>query len=559
MPTNSTPASQPSPEMRVNKAHPERARLCATCEHEGAPDNVHPCNCCWNPLGDMYRRRVVPIAPAEQHSPNSETGRRVFDDPHGRVAARYPVQPSPAPSDMPQECEDCGRSMTRCACSPARSDKDVELSPCPFCGAHLPHMWSLTLDGKEHSITCTECPGRAVFKSSSREQAIAAWNRRAAKAQESAPSSERCAECGLGCAPGVCIYGAANEITDVLGLFARRATAGTTAAPSSEVSFDAFWSDEVARNGGHGFGADYKHWARKGFDAARRATAGTTAPKQGEAHRLMLAAGFACAYDKRTGVHTYTGYIEDAERALAGATAAPSGESIDISKLTRWTFDGGMSAEARKDGQWVSFSDLEVLARRATAGTTAAPSAYGFAVEWPNGKADVFKGAPKEGMGEYWRGAGAEVVPLFRERATAGTTAPTEALTDKEICGSHEYSITRDKGCFRAGALWARNWIAKQHTPAATAAPGDLPREWVQKTWFDCNQDVFAFTREVLARNAGAAPGWQTVPKEPTEAMVHAAEDLPAPRMFAKVYRAMLAAAPSNPPVGAHESERKAP
>lgn len=53
-----------------------------------------------------------------------------------------------------------------------------ELKPCPFCGAHLPHMWSLTLDGKEHSIKCTECPGRAVFKSSTREQAIAAWNRR---------------------------------------------------------------------------------------------------------------------------------------------------------------------------------------------------------------------------------------------------------------------------------------------------------------------------------------------------------------------------------------------
>jgi hypothetical protein len=49
--------------------------------------------------------------------------------------------------------------------------------------------------------------------------------------------------------------------------------------------------------------------------------------------------------------------------------------------------------------------------------------------------------------------------------------------------------------------------------------------------------------------SAPAAPhapaGWKLVPVEPTEAMVHAAEDIPAPRPFGKVYRAMLATAPA--------------
>lgn len=46
------------------------------------------------------------------------------------------------------------------------------------------------------------------------------------------------------------------------------------------------------------------------------------------------------------------------------------------------------------------------------------------------------------------------------------------------------------------------------------------------------------------------------VPIEPTEAMIHVAEDLPAPRMFAKVYRAMVAAAPVAPlPVHTHEQD----
>jgi hypothetical protein len=45
------------------------------------------------------------------------------------------------------------------------------------------------------------------------------------------------------------------------------------------------------------------------------------------------------------------------------------------------------------------------------------------------------------------------------------------------------------------------------------------------------------------ARAAIAPAGCAWLPLEPTEAMVHAAEDLPVPRMFGKVWRAMAAAA----------------
>ena len=45
-----------------------------------------------------------------------------------------------------------------------------------------------------------------------------------------------------------------------------------------------------------------------------------------------------------------------------------------------------------------------------------------------------------------------------------------------------------------------------------------------------------------------APEGCAWLPLEPTEAMVHAAEDLPAPRMFGKVWRAMAGAALASRP-----------
>jgi hypothetical protein len=52
---------------------------------------------------------------------------------------------------------------------------------------------------------------------------------------------------------------------------------------------------------------------------------------------------------------------------------------------------------------------------------------------------------------------------------------------------------------------------------------------------------------EPLYRSAHPTIGWRYVPIEPTEAMVHAGEDVPVPRPFGQVYRAMLDAAPIPP------------
>lgn len=58
---------------------------------------------------------------------------------------------------------------------------EVELLPCPFCGAHLPEFTRCIAGSNRHRIKCTECPGRAEFFSSTAEQAVAAWNRRASQ------------------------------------------------------------------------------------------------------------------------------------------------------------------------------------------------------------------------------------------------------------------------------------------------------------------------------------------------------------------------------------------
>lgn len=53
------------------------------------------------------------------------------------------------------------------------------LKECPFCGAAMPATYSNVVDGKMHAIQCTECPGGVTCTSSTFEQAVGAWNRRA--------------------------------------------------------------------------------------------------------------------------------------------------------------------------------------------------------------------------------------------------------------------------------------------------------------------------------------------------------------------------------------------
>lgn len=58
---------------------------------------------------------------------------------------------------------------------------------------------------------------------------------------------------------------------------------------------------------------------------------------------------------------------------------------------------------------------------------------------------------------------------------------------------------------------------------------------------------ILAAAPQDRAARATVPDGWCLVPTELTEAMQHAAEDVPAPRPFGAVYRAMLAAAPATP------------
>ena len=41
---------------------------------------------------------------------------------------------------------------------------------------------------------------------------------------------------------------------------------------------------------------------------------------------------------------------------------------------------------------------------------------------------------------------------------------PWVGLTDEEVKASHPYAITRDKGCFHAGALWAQEKLKERNT-----------------------------------------------------------------------------------------------
>jgi hypothetical protein len=98
---------------------------------------------------------------------------------------------------------------------------------------------------------------------------------------------------------------------------------------------------------------------------------------------------------------------------------------------------------------------------------------------------------------------------------------------------------------------------------AATAEPGDLTNEEIDAITARVHPDgrctagsLRKLVREVLASNAGAAPGWQTVPKILTREMSAAGKNAWACTFgidMDAIYTAILAAAPSTSPVGAKD------
>jgi hypothetical protein len=124
------------------------------------------------------------------------------------------------------------------------------------------------------------------------------------------------------------------------------------------------------------------------------------------------------------------------------------------------------------------------------------------------------------------RSAG-DAVPAEQKQADESNVLPPFAAP----AGQHNTSF--EEWCAQAENL-------PSFDPLETSAAIRAVR-WARAAW------------DAAMRTQQAAPpaGFTFAPMEPTEAMVHAAEDLPAPRMFGKVYRAMLAAAPAPQAAGA--------
>lgn len=106
------------------------------------------------------------------------------------------------------------------------SSAPAELLPCAFCGCHGIKFESDPIHFRRHTIKCEDCPGRAEFFSSTREEAIEAWNRRVPPdqpAQDNRPPIE----------PGVWVDDIASQPEQGVGLTGDR----------KQVLSNALWCD----------------------------------------------------------------------------------------------------------------------------------------------------------------------------------------------------------------------------------------------------------------------------------------------------------------------------
>lgn len=95
-----------------------------------------------------------------------------------------------------------------------------------------------------------------------------------------------------------------------------------------------------------------------------------------------------------------------------------------------------------------------------------------------------------------------------------------------------------------SGAVTNQKWPPAQYAIAALkqyALPAEPKKAVSSMDRAELQVEVFELRAQLAAL---VDPDYTLAPIEPTEAMVHAAEDIPAPRPFGKVYRAMLEAAP---------------
>lgn len=112
---------------------------------------------------------------------------------------------------------------------------------------------------------------------------------------------------------------------------------------------------------------------------------------------------------------------------------------------------------------------------------------------------------------------------------TASHVADHAKRAEGERAAFEAWALSDEGNCSRADLM---RWSPKdrQAQEGETYCCDLVERDW--QVW------------QARGQQAGVPEGCVIAPIEPTEAMIHAAEDIPAPRPFGKVYRAMLAAIP---------------
>jgi hypothetical protein len=299
----------------------------------------------------------------------------------------------------------------------------------------------------------------------------------------------------------------------------------------------------------------------------------------------------------------------------AAQESAPSSEGIDGKEFDRLLNDYADNPNGNTTNALIDFVnawgveqkragrayqkkvDDKLLARRATAGTTAAPiEPDAYMVELASGECIAVNFQQFNAVAKLreWKGKG-KIVPLFRERATAGNAAPTEAVYQVLLDGSAEDFTT----WLDIKASDADTWRKKGYkvrilaSNTATAAPGDLPplpetlgivdvphatntpADWdadYRATWqklqvADANLRQWrAYARDLracIASDAGAAPG----EAETHEDRCRLIRDFGDANLIADVQAGRISisaavekvrrAAPSNPPAGATQEQTK--
>jgi Lar family restriction alleviation protein len=140
-----------------------------------------------------------------------------------------------SPDDTVTDYQDKIRQLYASTATDTASASE-ELLPCPFCGCHGIKFSTDPVHYHRHTIKCEDCPGRAEFFSSTREQAVEAWNRRTAPAPQ-ATTTEQAGAVGF---PQRMKYGAPHSAGYVDGFNAclqlcqLASPAATTASASGE-------------------------------------------------------------------------------------------------------------------------------------------------------------------------------------------------------------------------------------------------------------------------------------------------------------------------------------